>query len=1017
MGLMLHPHQAAHFQFKPYSLFRKKTSLGLSLSEVDSSMRKPDKGSSKIVIDPVSPKLVRSLDLVPLFEGVARHTGTRRGREAFLKLVHIDNVDKSKIGWQQSGVGNRPVSRREQLKHLVTMYDTEMGSEERAAFSRQPEDVTVAKIAESAAEAKQEYELVRQATAVLLNQTDRVEHRGLESEQAAIPPLYGYSSSPWDVEQVAKTDDDEWLFGRENSDRSPLLSLELEQILQAEQVVKRLLDVRAWGESAAIQSLAPALSQIGQLLDDTILHEVHRDIVGTVEIVRGARSLMDPTGTKSFSFRLRREKFPSLKVLYENEQDLMKKLDGTMKGLLNNKDFASNVLNPWGDNKISKPESFDFDGRIVVSVPRQLASKIGTVRGYSKTASGICYVEPKNMIEDGNRLGQIRDELAAAEREIQQHLTQSIRSGARFIDAGLNIIARLDVIFAKAAFGCTMNGSIPHVGKEGTINVHEFVHPVLVLHQPATTRNTHDNAYLKSNPFQRLSTHVVPLDLVIGRHDGDGGHPSLIISGPNGGGKTLALKSFGLAAVMCKVAIPIPSSVSKGTPRSSRVDFFSDILVDIGDQQNILEGESTLMARLHSGAEIIRSVSHSNEDSEGNHSPVYPLVLLDELGSGTDPEAGAAIAQAMLEKMLENDRCRIVATTHSPQLKLLSVNDARFNCATVLLKDTPESRFKIPTFKLVYGIVGDSYALGAASRASLPEDVLARAADLMAGGVQGEGDALMDLAASLEHEKEVIQIAREATEKYKDDIMMCRDATISLCRAYGQHMSRLENRLETILSDLKNETSRSDYDLVGDTIAELRLVKRRTKSLEDVLKERGLKALTPTYELKDGESVVIVAEGEWECQTATVMLSPDPSVILAPNEVAVVPSMDWEAPILNLDSLDYDEQSKTSASATRCLVFKRTGLASWDYPDEDIWGWKDNTNDLITSTSESKHRLREILTNLKPAGNTPKSGIDSGSLGSNHNKAENKNEFSSSRERKAATAAAKKDRKKSKKKK
>jgi dsDNA-specific endonuclease/ATPase MutS2 len=79
--------------------------------------------------------------------------------------------------------------------------------------------------------------------------------------------------------------------------------------------------------------------------------------------------------------------------------------------------------------------------------------------------------------------------------------------------------------------------------------------------------------------------------------------------------KTLALKSFGLAAVMCKVAIPIPSSVSKGTPRSSRVDFFSDILVDIGDQQNILEGESTLMARLHSGAEIIRSVSHSNEDS------------------------------------------------------------------------------------------------------------------------------------------------------------------------------------------------------------------------------------------------------------------------------------------------------------------------------------------------------------------------------------------------------------------
>jgi hypothetical protein len=156
----------------------------------------------------------------------------------------------------------------------------------------------VAKIAESAAEAKQEYELVRQATAVLLNQTDRVEHRGLESEQAAIPPLYGYSSSPWDVEHVPKTDDDEWLFGRENSDRSPLLLLELEQILQAEQVVKRLLDVGAWSGSAAIQRLAPGLSQIGQLLDDTILQEVYKDIEQKIEIVRGARSLMDPTGTK-----------------------------------------------------------------------------------------------------------------------------------------------------------------------------------------------------------------------------------------------------------------------------------------------------------------------------------------------------------------------------------------------------------------------------------------------------------------------------------------------------------------------------------------------------------------------------------------------------------------------------------------------------------------------------------------------------------------------------------------------
>jgi DNA mismatch repair protein MutS2 len=161
------------------------------------------------------------------------------------------------------------------------------------------------------------------------------------------------------------------------------------------------------------------------------------------------------------------------------------------------------------------------------------------------------------------------------------------------VDLAFDALARLDVIFAKAAFGLEWNGVIPEVGEDGKVNVHKFIHPVLAIEKQFET----DNGL---GPQK-----IVPIDLLM---PGRGSYQALLISGPNSGGKTLALKSFGLAAALVKLALPITlAQVSDDDPVV--VDYFRDIFAEIGDNQSLLSGESTLMARLNSLSALIEKSS------------------------------------------------------------------------------------------------------------------------------------------------------------------------------------------------------------------------------------------------------------------------------------------------------------------------------------------------------------------------------------------------------------------------
>ena len=568
----------------------------------------------------------------------------------------------------------------------------------------------------------------------------------------------------------------------------------------------------------------------------------------------------------------------------------------------------------------------------------------------------------------------IQNEIDDVQSQIRAGLAQSLISVSGVIDDGMDVLARLDVTFAKAAYGALLNGKIPRVSSEGMISVNGFVHPVLAT-----------NDGFSSYACPKESGRVVPIDLKLSSDDGD---RTLLISGPNGGGKTLSMKSFGLVSILTKIGIPIPLSQEKGRPR---VDFFDFLLVNVGDQQSVVDGESTWTATLNSCASIIEEVKCNITQSSQNS---Y-LVLLDELGSGTDPEAGGAVAQAILEQLMEVPTCQIVATTHSPRLKALSYESARFGCATVLLQDDECSEYKRPSFRLEYGLIGESYALGAASRCTptLPEAVLKRASQLMTQTLE-EGDSageyIRALTNSMEEQVERANKSRIEIEEGTRDTYRCRAAMMSLASSYENHLARLEQRLEDCYQKLKHQEE-DELELVGETLRELRVVKKQILSQRELLKERGLKVIPSSYALRAGESVVVITEDGWDGTTVEVIADSSTDDTLAPTEVLVQPASSF----LAWDNMFGEDDASSDPTVERKpLIFQRHELAIWDY--DSVWEDDAAMTSSATSVPDSKRKLNSLLSSLNS--NSSPTNERTG-----EKKPKTKKSFLSARARKAAS--------------
>lgn len=338
----------------------------------------------------------------------------------------------------------------------------------------------------------------------------------------------------------------------------------------------------------------------------------------------------------------------------------------------------------------------------------------GIVHDYSQTGE-TCYFEPMFLVEQNNRLQELKREEREEEHKVFLYLTQIIANESEGLQAAWDLRVELDVLRAKLLFGDAVAGVAITVGADLPLHLTRARHPLLAL---------------------ELKDKVQPVDLLLRRDD-----QALIISGGNAGGKTVCLKTLGLVAVMAFAGLPVPAE------RGGTLPWWPDLHAFIGDEQSLDDHVSTFTAQ----------ITHLNQVWDG--AGARTLVLLDEFGAGTDPTQGAALAQAVIDELIAR-QATIVAATHFPALKTYAMTRDHVRAASVLFDPTTQ----LPLFRLAYDQVGASRALDVAREHGLPPAVLRRAEQYLLLEGQDSGallERLNALTAEREHEAEKLREERE----------------------------------------------------------------------------------------------------------------------------------------------------------------------------------------------------------------------------------------------------------------
>ncbi|SHK37641.1 endonuclease MutS2 [Rhodothermus profundi] len=387
------------------------------------------------------------------------------------------------------------------------------------------------------------------------------------------------------------------------------------------------------------------------------------------------------------------------------------------------------------------------NGRMVIPVRAEARRKVpGFVHDTSASGQTV-YIEPASCLELNNAVRELE---LAEQREIDRILREAtgwLRPHLSALEASLDVLGHFDLLQAKVHLAELLEAHVPEVANDGIIDLKGARNPVLVLH------------------FRRLREttgqvrEVVPLDLSLGRT-----YRTLIITGPNAGGKTVAMKTVGLLVLMLACGLPIPADPA------SHVSLFDQLLIDIGDEQSVEADLSTFSAHMTHMAYML---AHADERT---------LVLIDEAGTGTDPDEGAALAQAILETLTRRG-ARTIATTHHGALKVFAYETEGVENGSMQFDQTTLR----PTYRFQPGVPGSSYAFEIARRMGIPEPVLVRAQTL----VGRQQVALEALVRTLEQRTQELEtrLAVLAEEQARLE---------RLQREYREQRERLETETEAI---------------------------------------------------------------------------------------------------------------------------------------------------------------------------------------------------------------------------
>lgn len=409
-----------------------------------------------------------------------------------------------------------------------------------------------------------------------------------------------------------------------------------------------------------------------------------------------------------------------LSSLRRNRKSLEQEVKDKLNSYIHSSTYAKYIMEPIVTIR---------NNRYVIPVKEEYRSYIkGFVHDTSSSGSTL-YIEPTSIFDLNNKINHIKIEEDLEIEKILHQLSASLYAYTTELDNDLNLIANIDLIFAKAHFGIEINGITPILNNEKFVDLHKARHPLIDKDK------------------------VVPINIGLGKD-----YVSLLITGPNTGGKTVALKTLGLLLLMAYSGIPIPCS------EGSNICVFTYIFADIGDEQSIQESLSTFSAHMKNIVEITKK---ANDNS---------LVLLDELGSGTDPVEGAALAISILS-YLKSINALVCCTTHYQELKEFALVTDGFENASF---EFDIENLK-PTYKLLVGIPGKSNAFAISKKLGLDEQILNVAnAHLKEDKVSIEELLKNIYDNKLKVEKQVeeteknlrqVEALRKSLEKKQDDVL------------------------------------------------------------------------------------------------------------------------------------------------------------------------------------------------------------------------------------------------------
>jgi len=574
--------------------------------------------------------------------------------------------------------------------------------------------------------------------------------------------------------------------------RAPLAELARGRTLAARELAQILATLEAAGRVRASLAghaeLAPGLAALAATLPDLRA------------LARALAAVVTPAG------EVRDDASPELRRLHRRVRELEAEIERQMARHLRDPDLQAHLQDSFATFRESRP---------VLPIRVDARQRVRGILHDVSSSGTTVFIEPEDVVEAGNRLRLAQTELAREVERLLAELCDRVREAAPELDASGATLEALDAAFARGRLSRRAGAREPELAGGGGLALRGLRHPLLLLEAGLAPED------------------VVPNDVAL-----QDGARCLVISGPNAGGKTVAAKAVGLAALSLRAGLHVCCD------EGSLLPIVDAVFAEIGDEQDLRAGLSTFSARM---ANLAAVVAEADESS---------LVIADEIGEGTEPGEGAALAQAILEALVERGAL-VLATTHFNRLKELAGSDARFaNASAEFDPDT-----LLPTFRIHLGQPGSSGAMWVAQRMGLAGDVVERARELMDredSRLEALTRGLSELRQELEAERRVALRMREESEvaraAYESRLALLRSAREQALAAMKADLEAAFARARAEIAHVVRALQRGDAapgPAANRAQAELARIRERTAAAERAQSESQPEPSAPRAEVPD----------------------------------------------------------------------------------------------------------------------------------------------------------------------